>query len=396
MITVDQFYWVIFHTLLKPVGLDCRYFYPFGTVKNFIEFEYSAHPFIVPERACLLPLNVRHRSHVMFHFDQEPIYEDSDQIIFHGTQGNHLLRTRILANSEISDLKRMFCKKYKLLDWYFFYHGFAALHWYQDMVYIQYDEGFSHAFLSLNHLVRDRRSYRMSLTAKLMQKNILSAGLVSFYGTKTDCENELANENSLLSSADKTLIDNFLIGSDLPLKIDDNLVDSTFSARMGHHEYRTRQKGFFHVVNETIFYDKKLHLTEKIFQPIVVMRPFILVGAPGNLAYLKTYGFKTFSDWIDESYDTIADPRDRLDAITNILTDLAGRSKSYLDSMWQDMRPVLEHNKRHFFTDFRRIIVDEMVDNFDTCIRIWNNGRVDGRELPRHPDLAEAKRILLR
>jgi hypothetical protein len=33
----------------------------------------------------------------------------------------------------------------------------------------------------------------------------------------------------------------------------------------------------------------------------------MLLAAPGNLAYLKSYGFKTFDSVIDESYDTIQD-----------------------------------------------------------------------------------------
>lgn len=384
MINVENFYWVLYHTLLKPTNLDCRYYYPFGTTDNISEGEFS------------LASPSKYSSHVLFHFDQEPIDEHSGQAIYHGSRGNYHTTARILANSERSRIKKNFCRQYHLLDWYFFYHGFAALDWYRDMVYIDHDPGITHPFLSFNNLVRDQRSYRMSLTARLIERDIIDQGLVSFRGTRHDCLSELTNPETKLLDRDRELVNRYLLAHPLPRWVDHNRVDSSFSARIGPNEYQWRQRALFHVVNETVFYGHKLHLTEKIFQPIVCSRPFILVAAPGNLSYLKSYGFKTFSDWVDESYDTIVDPGNRLDAITNILTDLSGRSQSYLDSMWQDMRPVLEHNKRHFFTDFRRIIVDEMVDNFDTCIRIWNNGRVDGRDLPRHPDLAGAKRILLR
>ena len=37
-----------------------------------------------------------------------------------------------------------------------------------------------------------------------------------------------------------------------------------------------------------------MHLTEKIFKPIVNKQPFMLLAAPDNLAYLKSYGFKTY------------------------------------------------------------------------------------------------------
>mgnify|MGYP003342655425 CR=1 FL=1 len=36
----------------------------------------------------------------------------------------------------------------------------------------------------------------------------------------------------------------------------------------------------WNIVTETVFYYDKLHLTEKIFKPIVHRRPFLLVAAP--------------------------------------------------------------------------------------------------------------------
>jgi hypothetical protein len=149
------------------------------------------------------------------------------------------------------------------------------------------------------------------------------------------------------------------------------------------------------VVNETVFYQSKLHLTEKIFKPIVAQRPFILVAASGNLAYIRSYGFQTFSSWIDESYDEIPDPDERLDAIANEISRFAAMSISELNNIRRDMQSVLTFNKQHFFGEFRNLIVNELVDNFDQCIRIWNNGRMDSRELPLHPDLDGVKRILL-
>ena len=67
-----------------------------------------------------------------------------------------------------------------------------------------------------------------------------------------------------------------------------------------------------------------------------------------------------------------------------------------LRDIQQDMQSVLVHNKQHFFGAFRDIIVAELVDNFDHCVRRWNNGRVDDREVPLHRDLESVKQILLR
>jgi hypothetical protein len=43
------------------------------------------------------------------------------------------------------------------------------------------------------------------------------------------------------------------------------------------------------------------------------------------------------------------------------------------------MQQVLQHNYHHFFGEFRNIITKELVTNFEKCVRIHNNGRVDQR-----------------
>lgn len=383
VITVENFYWVLYEALLKPCNLDCKYFWPFGTIENLSTFEYGGEV-------------RKHNPHVLFHFDQEPIYPHAHDTIAFSTQGNYLKVPRLLANSEHSAIKKTMCQEYHLLDWYFFYHGFAAINWFQDTQHIDHDPEPKHAFLSFNRLVTGKRSYRMALTARLAERQILDGNLISFHGDANECALELADPRTELTYKDRYLVQIHLMDGMLPRSVDNPRITGNFSARMGHNEYRWRKRALWHVVNETVFYDDKLHLTEKIFQPIVTSRPFVLVAAPGNLAYLRSYGFKTFSDWIDESYDLIQDSDQRLDAIAGVLEDLSNRSHKELVAMWQDMRPTLEFNRRHLWGAFRQLIVDELVDNFETCLRLWNNGRVDDRCLPSHPDLAAVKQLLLR
>jgi hypothetical protein len=65
--------------------------------------------------------------------------------------------------------------------------------------------------------------------------------------------------------------------------------------------------------------------------------------------------------------------------------------------MHQEMQPVLGHNFNHLWSGFKRQIVDELVDNFETAVRMWNNGRVDGKQLPlQNINLAQVKQVLLR
>ena len=109
-------------------------------------------------------------------------------------------------------------------------------------------------------------------------------------------------------------------------------------------------ESFLHVVTETCFWEDKEHLTEKIFKPIVARQPFVLLGCAGNLQYLKDYGFRTFDRWWDESYDSIADPVQRLEAVVKIVRDICQRSTHELEAMLADMSAVLEYNLSRFYS----------------------------------------------
>jgi hypothetical protein len=236
----------------------------------------------------------------------------------------------------------------------------------------------------------------MAMLARYAKHGLLDRGLISFHGSRNRCHEEINDFQSLLSSHSKGLISDFLMdGLDLPLTLDRTEIDGAASAHFGDQEYDIRQSGLFNVVNETVFYEHKLHLTEKIFQPIVCMRPFLLVAAAGNLEYLRSYGFKTFGDFIDESYDHEPDDDKRMDMIVDQLISLSNLSIDQLRGLLERMRPILIHNKKHFFGKFREIIVDELIFNFDHCLRTWNNGRIDDRSVSLHPDLKLVKKILL-
>jgi hypothetical protein len=54
-------------------------------------------------------------------------------------------------------------------------------------------------------------------------------------------------------------------------------------------------------------------ITEKTLKPLVNFHPLILFGNPGGLRMVRDYGFVTFENVIDESYDEELDPRCRFD-----------------------------------------------------------------------------------
>lgn len=379
MISIDNFYYVLWNNLLKPYDVFEHIFYPHGTL-NSVTAPYSKLTQIQQKS---------HQGPRLFFYDQEPLLEVQSKKFFsyiqhhEGRRDKQLIHLKqigvdqhydhqnkiIVANSEHSELKNSLCNEYAMEDWYYFYHGFASLYWFNDYRFLAHTDNvdFTKVFISLNRLISSNRAHRLHFVANVLEHSILDKGVVSLQlqddlGT---WEQELFRRDSLLTpDAKKTVYRNLKILSE-PLTIDTG-VQGDSSAKM---DFELSHSALWHMVTETVYFQDKRHLTEKIFKPIISHRPFMLIGAVGNLAYLRNYGFKTFGDYVDESYDNIADNTDRINKITQELIKLCNMSETQLKEMHQDMLPILRHNFNHFYTDFKYIIVDELVDNFQSVVK---------------------------
>jgi hypothetical protein len=300
----------------------------------------------------------------------------------------------LFANSEKSSLKSEFLKSWKVYDWYFFFHGFAALDWFNDYKYLDFSHHkITKVFICLNHLITNNRSYRLNLLSHIKQRNLHTSGFVSApLLTKDVIKKELSDSDSRLSLSTKKHILNHLARDAEPMVLDTCDYNKASASINDEFVYGA----LWNVVTETIFYDNKLHLTEKIFKPIVSKRPFILVAAPGNLAYLKSYGFQTFDQWIDESYDSETDPDLRIKMIADQLEKLCQLSHNELILMYQEMQAVLDFNYTHFYGKFKEIIINELIDNFEVCTKQYNLGLSDRFKLPTElVNLDKVKAVLL-
>ncbi len=101
------------------------------------------------------------------------------------------------------------------------------------------------------------------------------------------------------------------------------------------------------IVMESRFSQPWPNISEKTANAILMLKPFIIAGAPGTLSMLHDMGFKTFNDYWDESYDTIMLNDERLVAICNVIESISKLSMSELKDMYQDMLPILRHNLKN-------------------------------------------------
>lgn len=409
MFSLEKFYEVMNDNLFDPLSIDYMYFTKFGSADP-ADLHYHSH-------------NTRTRNeynNIAIIYDQEPLYSNLVGQLWNSTlypndrsfgrwfyyingMGRHNMKhfepdLYLFANSEHSAEKNQIFKTFdSFQDWYYFYHGFAALDWFGNIPYRKPITQYSRVFISFNNLYTEKRSYRLSLIAQLLDRNLDQYGWISMNpeNAQDKIRNELINPHCLLSSQEKRLVFKKLMPQPPKLIIDTENYHGALSAKI---DLNTLAQGLWHIVTETVYYDAKLHLTEKIFKPVVAKRPFILAAAAGNLAYLKSYGFQTFDRWIDESYDDIQDPAERMTAIVDQVDRLCQLPPEELEIMYQEMTDVLEHNFNWLYGGgFKALIVDEMVDNFRRCLIRHNAGlNIDNINYINHShmDWADIKRRL--
>ena len=376
MFSLDKFYIVLHNNLIQPVNHNSRsvYFFPFGTYDTQAVLADSVDTQIDDTGRSWGEKGFFH----CYFFDQEPFYDFTKLIVEKSRLSfKHVVRPnryKILTVSEYSEIVNTYSTSEDYHVWYYFFHGFAALDWYRDFQYIepQSFNRFDKVFICYNHLSSKLRSYRLHLVSNMIQQNLIQHGHVSLFlkdnqggwkETITDPENPLDNRARVkIYHTLKDIKESLIIDTDTP--------NGSMSANVSFDQLTS---ALWHIVTETVYFDPKLHLTEKIFKPIVAKRPFILVAAPGNLAYLKSYGFKTFDRWIDESYDLEQDHYIRIEKITAELARLCAMDPSTLGQMHVEMQGILEYNFNHFYTTFKDLIIDELVDNFENLLHLTSN-----------------------
>lgn len=322
--------------------------------------EYTTTPSNI---ALFKPDAITSATQKIFCYDQEPVIPElSDNYLALYAPSNDPF-TKSLIVSEKSQLVNEYAKKYNLNILYYFSHGFIALDWYRGYYTLNYskpvNKSYQFDYISFNRLINNDRSYRCYYVSLLAEHGLLDKGQVSFGldNEQGTWQSEIKDQFTKLSPNAIAHIKQYIPKS--PLIIDSPNVPGWASADIP----RSVNNSFWNIVTETVFYYDKLHLTEKIFKPIVSKQPFMLVGAPGNLAYLRSYGFKTFDGIIDESYDTILDNETRVEAVVAQIKWYTNLPASEKQRVIEAIAPIVDYNFHHFYGKFNEIIVDELLNN---------------------------------
>lgn len=150
----------------------------------------------------------------------------------------------------------------------------------------------------------------------------------------------------------------------LPIELDTHSVQNKESFKTNN----TFKKELFlnsciNLVTETSFFSNELFISEKILKPILNYQPFIVFGPHKYLSRLKKYGFKTFSDFWDESYDDIENWRERLNKLMQLVEYLNNKSIEELNDIYKSTMDICIYNRNLFHSlelDSLKVILGEI------------------------------------
>lgn len=199
------------------------------------------------------------------------------------------------------------------------------------------------------------RAHRVIVMLDLDREGELKNGYVSL--PSLDNKSIVFPEPSSGARAFPTLLQEYEAGIEplrqkLPLLLDSKIDEKSSALTNRLLPANIFGDSYFSITAETDYAAEPAYarrFTEKTLQCFLRMHPFVLIGDAGTLGLLKNLGFATFEPFIDETYDTITDPEERMRALLEEIRRLNRLS----DDDWRDMRremiPILHHNAELLF-----------------------------------------------
>lgn len=258
----------------------------------------------------------------------------------------------ILVHSELNSADVEKFKKDGAVPVYYWSHAIIANDWFR---YAKHDQRLNHKdiknrFLIYNRAWQGSREYRLKFADLLVDRGLLH-----------NCQTSFSPMDNDKHYTDHQFVNSSFVPNNTNLEdyFSENLTPSWASADYTVEDYQQTE---IEVVLETLFDDTRWHLTEKTLRAIAVGQPFILCATPGSLQYLRSYGFETFDQCWDESYDKIQNPIQRLNAIVDLMSDIQ-------DSDIALAKQIAKKNQEHFFSGaFKKRVIDEFSTNINSAI----------------------------
>lgn len=129
------------------------------------------------------------------------------------------------------------------------------------------------------------------------------------------------------------------------------------------------ERAGFTIVTEAIYNDHNEYnypfITEKIWRTICHKKPFVLIGQINTLSAFRELGYKTFSPYIDESYDEMDDSRRCFKAFDEAHKLIKMDAQDF-GQFLKECRSTLSHNQKNFekrlskaYSFFNRLLAND-------------------------------------
>ena len=269
----------------------------------------------------------------------------------------------IITSERDSDTVDAVCKKFGWHSYYYFFHGWAALDWYRGynktfLITPWQERTITQTFLAPNRIVAGEREHRLEMLYWIFK--------LGMSNNHVSCPSICPAENIAILDAVQPLRDKY---PDIETVFAEQALPRNFEGEIDHpmHScwlslFDESAESLLYLVTETVATGRRHHLTEKTFKPIALGMPFMIVGTQGSLRYLRSYGFRTFGDLWDESYDDEPDDHKRIEKIAQTLKMLDGLEEHRQD-IFDSAQEIIEHNWNHFYNGgFEQILWQELQD----------------------------------
>ena len=246
---------------------------------------------------------------------------------------------------------------------------------YNSIEALNYEEIRPHYFLSFN---RNPKLHRMVLGSLLLKNNLLDKGMMSmgydvdgiskqdnYTPTDFSWKTPIYSEEKIKELDLHRHISEFK--NMCPLLIDDDVEDLRDDHTLGwiNIHPKTYNKAYFSIIAGNSFDTPWIHPDEKFWKPLGQFHPFIWLGPTGGIQHLKDMGFKSFSPYIDESYDTEEDCEKRMLMIVNEIKRLCNMNKEEIHEWYYSMQDILIYN-------WKRIVENNVNPFYELYNKLFN------------------------
>lgn len=206
-------------------------------------------------------------------------------------------------------------------------------------------------FLMFNRRIRPHRLYTIIISKYL---NILDNFLISYDLNKMIVFNEVeqyirAYLSKYYDSEELVKIYNEILNTHPVSTLDFDDLENVWG-----FNFETKEpylNSYIHITAETNFYEVGGYFSEKTWKPVAHLQPFIFMGPVNGLKHIKQFGFKTFSPFIDESYDEEENPTIRFKMIMDEIKRLSDLPIEQIHEWYHSiMKDTLLYNQQLFLS----------------------------------------------